>query len=532
MAFLQNINLGKLTDRLFYTLLILHVIPLFFGKYFITQDGPSHLYNAVILKNLIFNSQSIYHQYFNVNTTPNPNWLVTAFYLPFLAFLPPFMAEKLFLLSYIILLPLSFRYLIRQINPQSSFISLIIFPFIYNITFYLGFFNFCFSVIFFCYSVGYWISLKGNLNIKQQLLFILLITITFFSHPISIFMEAMLMGVILISWFYSDLKSKKGDNKLLMKRVLGLIVGFLPSIVFFFMFLQKSGSAIVFTERNLKGYLIYLFQNFDISYFGETDLILNTIMVLLLSILLIYNIIIRKKNKKWYQNDVLYIVLLIFGFITFFSPEEFAGGSVILVRLVLYGNILAIFCLAIANYPEKGKLYLSVVFFCFAIVYLGFRSSRFLKTNEKFNEYMSIGKYIPEGKTILPFVVLKSNSDGSPLDTIRDIDINVFLHASNYIALERNLVSFENYEAAQTYFPIQWKRGINPGSYFPEYGENLMDSSISTFAKNTGYWPDYILLWKLPEYASNDNLILAEIKKHYALVQATEHKYARLFKRL
>jgi len=134
-------------------------------------------------------------------------------------------------------------------------------------------------------------------------------------------------------------------------------------------------------------------------------------------------------------------------------------------------------------------------------------------------------------KTLLPFVVQKSNSDGSPLDTIRDIDINVFLHASNYISLERKLVSFENYEASQSYFPTHWKQGINPGSYFPEYGENLKDSSFLAFANKTGNWPDYILLCKLPEYESNDNSIMAELNKNYVLTSMSEHKYARLFKR-
>jgi len=157
----------KTVNRLFYTLLILHLTPLFFGKYFLTQDGPSHLYNAFIFKDMILNHHTLYSQYFDINRVPNPNWLITAFYSLAMMVLPAFLAEKIFLVLYFMLLPLSFRFLIRQINPKSSFIVLLIFPLVYNITMYLGFFNFCFSIIFYFYAVGYWLKYQGVFSFKD-----------------------------------------------------------------------------------------------------------------------------------------------------------------------------------------------------------------------------------------------------------------------------------------------------------------------------------------------------------------------------
>src|ERR1700722_13650087 len=89
----------KQINSLFYILLILHLVPIFFGKYFPTQDGPSHLKNALMLKDMILNHQSLYNQYFYINTTPNPNWVLHIFYALFLVFLPAFVVEKIFLIA-------------------------------------------------------------------------------------------------------------------------------------------------------------------------------------------------------------------------------------------------------------------------------------------------------------------------------------------------------------------------------------------------------------------------------------------------
>jgi len=220
----------KTVNRLFYTLLVLHLIPLFFGKYFLTQDGPSHLYNAFILKDMILNHHSIYAQYFDINKVPNPNWLVSVFYALAMMVLPAFLAEKIFLVLYVLLLPLSFRFLIRQINPGSGFMALLIFPLVYNITFFLGFFNFCFSLIFYFYAVGYWLKYQGVFNLKRQITFLVLVTVTYFSHPVSFVILCMTIGIFILSQLYQEIKNKLQPRILFFKRISSLFIALLPSI--------------------------------------------------------------------------------------------------------------------------------------------------------------------------------------------------------------------------------------------------------------------------------------------------------------
>ncbi len=505
----------KTVNRLFYTLLFLHLVPLFFGKYFLTQDGPSHLYNAFVLKDMVFNHHSFYTAWFDINKVPNPNWLVTIFYALSMTVLPAFLAEKIFLVLYVVLLPLSFRFLIKQINLKSSFIALLIFPLVYNITLYLGFFNFCFSIIFYFYAVGYWLKYQGVFSLKKQIAFLLLVTLTYFSHPVSFVVLVMTIGIFILSMLYQEIKSKNKPVKHLLRMVYGLFISLLPSLIFFLMFFGESGSEISFTTRNVKTYIIDQLQNYGLNYSGKADLRICTAYSAILAFFFIYNLIIRIKTKRFYRPDILYLFFILFSIMTFFSPEEIAGGSVILIRLILYSNIIAILCISAYSYPARLKKISACLFFGFALFWLVFKSYHFEKIQERFETFRSIENQIPEGKTVLPFVIHQSNPDGSPLDTIKDIDIIVFLHTANYLSIEKKLLCLSDYEASQSYFPLKWKPNKDPSTFFPEYGEMLSDSEFSAYGAKSGTWPDYVLVWDESGRFEERKLLIGEIGKNY-----------------
>ena len=273
----QNTIVEKQINRIFYILLVLHLIPLFFEKYFPTQDGPSHLKNALMLKDMVLNHHSIYSNYFYINTAPNPNWLLHIFYAVLLIFLPAFLAEKLFLIAYVLIIPISFRFLVKQINPNNTFISILIFPFIYNVAFYYGFFNFCISIAFFFYCIGYWIKHKGLFNIRQQFVFLVLVLVTFLSHPVSFFMEILVLGFLFLeSCFYER------HLGIISKKVIYLFIGFAPSIACFFLFLHNNGSEINFPDYTPWRYALAQVQNVSLSYMRNFDLPLCIILTAIL----------------------------------------------------------------------------------------------------------------------------------------------------------------------------------------------------------------------------------------------------------
>ena len=86
---------------LFWALAFLYLVPVWVYRYVPTQDGPSHLDNAQILKDL-GNSVAGYEAYFEIRADPIPNWTSHLLLAGMLYVVPPLLAEKLLVSLYIL----------------------------------------------------------------------------------------------------------------------------------------------------------------------------------------------------------------------------------------------------------------------------------------------------------------------------------------------------------------------------------------------------------------------------------------------
>ncbi|MFN5628769.1 MAG: hypothetical protein ACK48W_05730, partial [Bacteroidota bacterium] len=99
----------KSENYIFYFVVIINLIPVLSSKFFPSMDGAAHLYNSNLINHLISNSNSPLHQYFVFNSEILPNWS-GHFLLSLLIFISnAFIAEKILLISLLILLPVTFR---------------------------------------------------------------------------------------------------------------------------------------------------------------------------------------------------------------------------------------------------------------------------------------------------------------------------------------------------------------------------------------------------------------------------------------
>ncbi|MCZ6678931.1 MAG: hypothetical protein O7E52_16990 [Candidatus Poribacteria bacterium] len=60
------------TRALIALMILAHLLPIWLIHYYPTQDGPSHIANAVILKE--YAQHEIFQEYFRLNLKPVPNW--------------------------------------------------------------------------------------------------------------------------------------------------------------------------------------------------------------------------------------------------------------------------------------------------------------------------------------------------------------------------------------------------------------------------------------------------------------------------
>jgi hypothetical protein len=146
---------------------------------------------------------------------------------------------------------------------------------------------------------------------------------------------------------------------------------------------------------------------------------------------------------------------------------------------------------------------------------MGIRSEKYEKINTYLGEYVSGAHLVESNATLYPFCfsLWGHTPDGHQISS----RVAAFVHAGAYIAAERSVVDFANYEANKTYFPIRYREGRNPykGVAFttPRPWEKRTDRG--------GQHPDYVLLWSAPDERLCDNktlILLGQIREAYDLI--------------
>lgn len=129
----------------FLLLVALHAAPIVVEPLFPTLDGPSHLNNARLLRDLWLGHGRA-AEFFAINPFPEPNLLGDLIMAIAMIVAPAALAEKLVLLLAVAGLAYTFRTWVRQADPERPWASFLVLPFLLSVPLFMGFINFCLSL--------------------------------------------------------------------------------------------------------------------------------------------------------------------------------------------------------------------------------------------------------------------------------------------------------------------------------------------------------------------------------------------------
>lgn len=165
----------------FWALAFLYLVPVWAYHFVPTQDGPSHVDNAQILQAL-WNSAADYEAYFEIRADPIPNWTSHLLLAGLLYVAPPLSAEKFLVSLYILGFAGSFRYFLGAFGERCRPISWLGLLFVYNRCFWMGFYNFCLSLILVWLIVGFCLRRRRELRWPHVAVLSLLFLVAYFTH--------------------------------------------------------------------------------------------------------------------------------------------------------------------------------------------------------------------------------------------------------------------------------------------------------------------------------------------------------------
>jgi hypothetical protein len=454
----KGFPLRKAEPFIFWIMLLGGLIPLITHKYFVTLDGPSHLYNGYLVKYLLSGDYPAISQLFTMNPFPVPNWFSHFLFTTLGIVLPGLLAEKVVLFLYLFFTPLLFRKLILFIAPENRVFSWLMILFVHNQNFYFGFFNFSFGILFMFLTLHYYIRNQNKDTFRTQFLLCCLFLLLYFSH-LMVFMVTFILLIILSAEDIVISNSGGGISvsglKQAARRAFRVPVAALPAILLTLGYLFRTGidyNPERLPFQKLVEWIADIRPLLAIRYgFPWKSYTYLLFIVLVIMILFQMTLFLRRnwKKKEILSNQprsltigpAFVFLLFTLGFLIFlFIMPNF---NLISERLIFFFFLFLITWLSILHFPRWVHYTMAIVVIVFHISFTRMYHHTIGGYSEKAMKLVEVTRDMQPGEVILP---LNYNEKWN------------FMHISGYVGTDHPCAILDNYEAWLPWFPVQWNR--------------------------------------------------------------------------
>lgn len=515
-------------------LMVLHLLPVWGFKYFPTQDGASHIYNAYVVKEYHKHENYRLREVYEFNATVFPNWTSHALLLVLLYIFPPLVCEKIVLTLCIGLLPLSLFYFINGIAKRNMVFGLLGFMYAYNYLLHMGFYNFVLSMSLFFFALGYWWRVKDNLRLLNIVVIYLLLLVTYLTHYHSYALLVMsLTFFALFLWAYETLKGiwgNKEPSQPLMPRFkegIGTIkptVTFLGALVpayfilfsyYFYLTNNHGGNS---NHKGVEWVMDYFFGMKSLVSFRDDHVLIGQVLLVFFAIAIVLTIINRiwewyqfRASEAWKetgerlwtraitQMDGFLIMSVVITAMFFIAPWSGYSGGWINDRFHLYIFLILIPFFAVnvhryVNYAAAG------IIIALCLWHLGYNVHTYTLLNRDITNALSL-EGMEEEDTIL---MSEPGEWGGFSDSLgfEPKYVEPFGHIECLLAVHKGIAYLDNYEAGTDHFPLRYKEEEDRDQKFPA---------------------DYAIIWRT-EYGD-----VGGLEEEYDLIDSND--YNRLYRR-
>jgi hypothetical protein len=168
--------------------------------WFVTQDGPAHLYNAQILAQSLRGADSPFRDAYEVRWEPVPNWAGHLTLMAFASALPPRTADRASLSLTLVGLAASALWLRRRVSgwrgmPLAALASALL---AMNVTWLFGFSSFLLGACLFPITLGVWWDGRDQLGPGRIAALAALLALGYFCHPVSLALTVVGLAVLAV----------------------------------------------------------------------------------------------------------------------------------------------------------------------------------------------------------------------------------------------------------------------------------------------------------------------------------------------
>lgn len=462
---------------IFWLMVLLHLVPVWMWSYLPTQDGPTHLASALILKE-VGNPQSHYQNFFEVRREPIPNWSCQVVLASLMHVFPPRACEKILITLYVVCFAGSFRYFLGAFGKPSWGVACSSLLVLFNTCFWMGFYNYCLGWALSWFLLGFVFRRHNGLHVHHAAVLCLLLLLIWFTHLVAFLLVS---GILL--WLAVTVTPHQG------RRILWVLAALIPTTLLTIAYLHKTGffstdgtGALTQTLRELElpdqGKMLHHLWLAD-RHLSATST--GHLPIGLLGVLFVAGLFLlpRSEPGKSRENGrlscwplaVLGLGMMVLYFVV---PEELGRhGGFLKSRLVLFPPLLFLACGRESSHSGARYFFRAVILVLLALN-LASVFEHVSRCNAELKHYVAPAREIGRGQTL----AVEGSAPGprSP---------NHLTHLADYYCLAGGHVNLRNYQAATHHFPLRFRSGLEQG---PDYFADAPHPASV----------DVILRWRLP----------------------------------
>jgi hypothetical protein len=478
------------------TVLAVQLVSLWTVRFVPTQDGPVHQEIATQLGELRKGTGGVIVRYYELNSRPEPNWLV----YPLLEALARdtgwAAAEKLILSLYLVALPLALAFALMAIRRDAAFLAILALPLAPNYLFHMGFLNFCLSVPLGLFALGYGLRLRVIDRPLRYGALAMLLLITSMAHAVSACAVAVVLCAVGAWRGAAAGEGRPARWAGAARGAAGPLAATAPALVLIASFLSGPSRHALSWESPIdllrRLVCLHVMVSLDRMELGPAI----ALAALLAGMVALRLAGWRQRPFAGRGDDLLAAVAVLAG-LYFTLPAGLAGGGYLNPRLELWLVLALLLWLAHGPWREAQRRAIVAVGAGLALVLIGMHALAYRRLSRELEEYVSVESAIPPQSTVLP---LSFVDDPKRLrdPSLSGFKVRPFEHALAYLAVSRPLVNLAEYQADQGYFPIRYRDDVDPyRALVPEEGlvEDALDRIDWRAYERRGGRVDYVLLW-------------------------------------
>lgn len=462
---------------------------------FATQDGPSHLYTALIARDLLFDSNSPYASVYEFQPKLVTNWSTTILMNAAEVLFGARDAEHAVATLCVVLGFFGFAYLIRSLDRDSNPWSPVLNFLLFNWFLWIGFYNFYLGMAIFPFVAGYFIRHALAMNIRRAVIIALGLILLFFTHVLSLAITLLCIGLTAV-WVNLVLPviEKRGRLFDSVKPLAWFLASITPALILLLVFVKASGQTTDYDPRIGWAWSMFPMHAFASSQgrAGEQSLLHPAMM----AFMVIGGLSMRRREWSTPRGAIILAAVTCF-FLYLFVPNTGFGGDEIKIRFAW--AIFVLGCLVALTLDRLRQIQTALAIYVF--MFLSFSIWSTWKTNvigasRAIQAYAAALERIPPGSTFVR-VHLPTEATRHRLGFERAA-LDPLFHADSLVAARRKLVALSDYQAMSKLFPVAFRSNISTEKQYQlwdlEGTGTTTEASLKEVVKHFPVKIDYVVL--------------------------------------